>query len=280
MLRLLFLYFEKLRDNFTPFGNCVLIFLILVMIQLRVLPTSSVAFGKPIAKVNGTILKEADVQEALNEILPAGVFHGGFSSEKRAKYRPKALEKMIENELFYQEALRMGLDVEEEVKKSRDETIKRLGGEKKFNAALKNAGITNKQYKLRLSKKFLITELITMEIMDQAHPSDEEVEVHYDKNKEKFKRPEARNIKHILIKVEPNANAEERQIKKVKAQEVIDKIKAGVEISVLARVYSDGPYRVKGGDFGLVHKGQLLADFEKEVFKLATGQLSGIIETI
>ena len=61
---------------------------------------------------------------------------------------------------------------------------------------------------------------------------------------------------------------------------IIDKIKAGEDMSVVAWDYSEDPYRVKGGDMGLVHKGRLKPDLEKEVFQLEPGRLSGIIETI
>ena len=50
-------------------------------------------------------------------------------------------------------------------------------------------------------------------------------------------------------------------------------------MSVIAWDYSDGSYRVKGGDLGLVHKGRLDPDLEKEVFQLEPHQLSNIIET-
>ena len=93
-------------------------------------------------------------------------------------------------------------------------------------------------------------------------------------------RPEARQLTHILISVKPSANAEERKLKRARAQEVIDKIKAGEDMSTVAWDYSDDPYRVKGGDYGLVHKGRLKPDLEKEVFEIEPGRLSEIIETI
>ena len=86
-------------------------------------------------------------------------------------------------------------------------------------------------------------------------------------------------MKHILIKVSPNATAGERKLKKARAQKVIDEIKSGKDMSMLAWDYSEGPYRVKGGDLGLVHKGRLEPELEKEAFRLMPGQLSNIIET-
>jgi len=134
-------------------------------------PVSAQTSTQAVAKVNGAVLTEADLQAALNEIMPAGVFHGGFSSEKRKKYRPQAIEKMIEKELFYQEALKRGLDVDEEmISAQRERTIRRLGGEKKFKAALKRAGLSDQQYRQRLRKKYLVKRLISEDITDMAVP--------------------------------------------------------------------------------------------------------------
>lgn len=255
--------------------------LLLVVAILPAWDQPADALPQPVAKVNGTVLTEADLEAALNEIMPAGVFHGGFSSEKRATYRPQAFEKMIDKELFYQEAVKIGLEVEEEViKAEREKTIKRLGGEKKFKAALKKAGLSDEQYREKLKKKHLVKRLIVVEVKDKARASDEDVKAYYDKNKKKFMRPEARKLTHILISVKPEATAEEWKAKKARAQEVIDKINAGQDMSAVASDYSDGPYRVKGGDLGLVHRGRLYPTLEKEVFQLEPGRLSGIIETI
>jgi parvulin-like peptidyl-prolyl isomerase len=276
----------KLSNNNTNKANkagkiqhMIVLLLSLALSLLWSIPAG--AFPKPVAKVNDTVLTEVDLEKALNEIMPAGVFHGGFSSKRREKYRPQAFEKMIEKELFYQEALKIGLKIDEEIiEAEREKTIKRLGGEKRFQAALEKAGLTDEQYQQSLRKKELVERFITIEISDKAQPTDEEIKDYYRRNKNKFMRPEARKITHILISVPPGASAEERKLKKAQAQEVIDRINAGEDMSDVAWKYSTGPYRVKGGDMGLVHRGRLYPELEKEVFKLEPGKLSGIIETI
>ena len=258
-----------------------LLFLLLFIALLPVGDKPAAALLKPVAKVNDAVLTESDIQDALNEIMPAGVFHGGFSSKKREEYRPQAFEKMIEKELFYQEAVKKGLKVDEGViEAERDKTIKRLGGNKKYEAALKKVDFTDEQYRERLKKKHLVNRFITVEIEDKARPTDEEIKDYYQRNKKKFMRPGARKLTHILISVKPEATAEERKLKKAKAQELIDRITAGEDMSDVAWNHSMGSYRVKGGDMGLVHRGRLHPDLEKEVFQLEPGRLSGIIETI
>lgn len=93
-------------------------------------------------------------------------------------------------------------------------------------------------------------------------------------------RPEARRIRQIKISVAPNATAEEREQKRLKALEVHSKIKGGEDMGAVAWEYSEDKYRVKGGDLGLVHRGQLIPDLENEVFKLKKNELSIILETI
>ncbi len=257
------------------------ILLILIYVAM-VIPAALAGAGqKPLAMVNGTVLTETDLRVAFNEIMPAAVFHGGFSSEKRAKYRPQALELMIEKELFYQEAVKNGIESDEDaIEIERERAIRRLGGKKKFKAALKKAGLTDKQYREKLRKKNLIKRITEIEIRDKSASTDDEIRAYYESNKNRYMRPEARRIIHILIAVKPEASSEQRALKKKRAQEVIDKIKAGEDMSVIAWDYSDGPYRVKGGDLGLVHRGRLDPDLEKKVFSLEPGKLSDIIETI
>lgn len=234
-----------------------------------------------VAMVNDTVLTEADLQEALNEIIPAGVFHGGFSAEKRMEYRPQAFEKMVEKELFYQEAVGKGLQIDRTlIETRRDNTIKRLGGMKRFEAALKKSGISDQQYQNKLMKEQLIEALITSEIVSKALVTEAEAAEYYQTNKSKFMRPEARKIRQIQISVAPNAPAEEWVQKRLKAQEVVDKIESGEDMAAVAWEYSEDKYRVKGGDLGLVHRGRLDPALEDEIFKLEKDQLSGVIETI
>jgi parvulin-like peptidyl-prolyl isomerase len=236
---------------------------------------------KPVVEVNGKILTEMDLNESLNELMPASRFHGGFSSEKRNSYRPKAIDNMVEKELLYQEAVSRGLSVEDKlIEQEMEKAIKRFGSKKQLKVALKNAGMTFEEYKTNLKKKHFISRLLTLEVTNKAVTSDQEVKTYYETNRTKFKRPEARRIRHILIKVPPTATAEERKLKREKAEEAINKVKAGEDMALIASQYSNGPYRVKGGDLGLVHKGRLYPEVEKEAFQLELGQLSDIVKTM
>jgi peptidyl-prolyl cis-trans isomerase C len=244
-------------------------------------PKITLAGGAAVAKVNGVLLTEEDLDEAMNEIVPAAAFHGAITDEKKIKYRPEAIQLLVDKELLYQEALALGMKVSKDrIRKAKEDRVKSMGGEGVFKRALKQRGITEREYENKLERNFLIKDIKNAEMEDKAKISDEEVKAYYERNKKGYIRPDAFRLRHILISVKPNATEEQRAQRLKRAEEALAKANAGQDIGELAWNYSDDPYRVKGGDLGLVHKGRLDPDLEKEVLKLQKGQLSGIIETI
>ncbi|MBI4457966.1 peptidylprolyl isomerase [Candidatus Uhrbacteria bacterium] len=65
-----------------------------------------------------------------------------------------------------------------------------------------------------------------------------------------------------------------------KANEVLDKLKAGEKFEDLAAKYSGDPSHAQnGGDLGWFGKGVMVPEFENGVFSLKKGETSGLIET-
>jgi parvulin-like peptidyl-prolyl isomerase len=54
----------------------------------------------------------------------------------------------------------------------------------------------------------------------------------------------------------------------------------GADLYQIAWDYSDGSFRVKGGDLGLVHEGRLESSVNEAAFSLQKGQISGVLESI
>ncbi len=62
--------------------------------------------------------------------------------------------------------------------------------------------------------------------------------------------------------------------------DIKNKILSGVSFESQAKLYSEDPGSgAKGGDLGLVERGQMVPEFESALFKLKDGELSDIIET-
>jgi parvulin-like peptidyl-prolyl isomerase len=275
---------KKMQPKCNPLFSFGAICLMAILANILLGPPGAALAADPnsaVAKINQTVLFESDLQRALSEIMPAGVFHGGFSSKKRASYRPQALEKMIENELFYQEALRIQMKVDQAALRiEQNKVIKRLGGAEKYQAALKRAGMTQSRHIQVLTKQLLTKAFVERQIEMKSNATLEEARTHFQNNRERFLRPEARRIRHILIAVKPSASQAERQDKEKLARQILAKIQRGENMAALAAKHSNDRYRIKGGDYGLVHAGRLIPELEKEVFRLELNELSGLVTTM
>ena len=72
---------------------------------------------------------------------------------------------------------------------------------------------------------------------------------------------------HILVATE----AEAQEIKKLLDQ--------GADFKQLAKTRSKGPNAPRGGDLGLITKGDLLPELDKAISSLQVGQISGVIKS-
>lgn len=239
------------------------------------------ASDKSVAIVNGVALTEVDLQKIINELLPITFYHRTVTPEKRAELRKKALEELIKRELYYQEGKKTGIRINRtEINEGLETIKKRFKSKKEYKEALRQAGISEDDLKRDIERNLVIQKFYQKEVIEKSKISDEYLKDYYEKNKKDFLRPESAHIRHILIKIEPTANATEKEEKKKLALEVLEKARQGEDFGALAFNYSDDDWRVKGGDLGLIHRGRLLPELEEVAFKLRPGEISDLIETI
>ena len=237
--------------------------------------------NKPVVSVNGVVKTERHLSEAMKKIVPGSSFHGGLSEEKLKKYRPEAINSLIDDELMFQRAEELSMKVKSsEVRALREATIERLGGKREFKAALKSHDMSNRQYKKEIRRRLLVEKFIKEKIDQTAVMGDDEVRMYYEENISMYVRPEARRVRHIFIKVPSSFSGEHIEARRVRAEAVLEKLHNGEDFAALAWDYSDGPYRVKGGDMGMLHRGRLDPKLEEELYELEEGQLSGIVRTV
>lgn len=104
---------------------------------------------------------------------------------------------------------------------------------------------------------------------------DAQVRAAYQANKDKYQAPEQAHVAHILIANKDDAKAKE-QIDKLRQQAA-----SGADFAQLAKDNSsDSNSALKGGDLGLVSRGQTAPEFEAAAFALGKpGELSPVIKT-
>ncbi|NTU41796.1 MAG: hypothetical protein HGA78_01830, partial [Nitrospirales bacterium] len=222
----------------------------------------------------------ADLERAIDNYVPPGSYHRDLGPQKRKEYRKPALDMLIERELFSQEAGAKGISVKKsEVSSALKEVQKQFRAKGEFELALKNTGVTLDEYRDILRRNLVIDKLLKAEVEDKASVSDEALEKYYNDNKEKFLKPEAFKVWHILIKVSANATDAEKDERKTFSQDLLKRVEAGESFSDLSSRYAEDDYRVKGGDLGWVHKGRLEPALDEALAGLKPGG-AALVETL
>jgi len=107
----------------------------------------------------------------------------------------------------------------------------------------------------------------------------EALQAYYDDNKASFTLPEKRQASHILIRVDAKTKAaDEKALKEIKKVQAL--LAKGEDFATLAKKYSQDPGSAKvGGDLGVFQQGMMVPAFDKAVFGMKVGQVSGIVKT-
>ena len=92
-------------------------------------------------------------------------------------------------------------------------------------------------------------------------------------------KPAAR-ASHILVKVDPTMTPEAKAAAKAKAQDILNKIKAGADFATMARQFGTDGTKDQGGDLGWFDEGRMVPAFSKAVFAVnSVGVLPNLVET-
>ncbi len=248
----------------------------IILFPLRAYGADQAAPADVVATVNGVEISRGQVASEVNRIIPMSTYHRKIPEEKREAFEKQALDKLIDNELKYQYALKQGLTIEEkEIKKELKEVIAKYPSKKDFREALKKGNFTDDDVKDEIRRRNLIEKAYQTKITDEVKISEEDARVYYENNKESFVRPFQIHLRNILFKVPPLANDFERSTVKNKAEEVVKKINGGLSFDEAVQLYSEGPDKDQGGDMGLFHKGRLGSEIEEAVMALKPGQIAG-----
>jgi len=131
------------------------------------------------------------------------------------------------------------------------------------------------------AEKRILAEALLQKKLSQLNFTEEELKAFYEKNKEKYKVPEGVKLRHILIYVPKEADEKTREKALVKARQIRNQLLKGAKFEELAKIHSDDTTsRERGGDLGILRKGETIPEFEKEVFKLKPGEISQPIKSV
>jgi parvulin-like peptidyl-prolyl isomerase len=186
-----------------------------------------------------------------------------------ATLKNQAVAFLVQRAQFEQQAEELDVEISDKQVDARLEQTKKQyfgGDEKRYQAQLKEQGLTEAQVRRDLRAQLLQEELFK-KVTSGVKVSDADVKSYYEKNKDQYGQPESRDIRHILVPT------------KRQAQQLYDQLKAGGNFAQLAKRHSKDPGSKDQGGKLTVAKGQTVPPFDQTAFLLPKGSLSRPVKT-
>ena len=136
----------------------------------------------------------------------------------------------------------------------------------------------SKKYQVPERRRLRYVLLEPDRVRSEAEVSDDEIRKYFRRHLEEFRVQKRVAVSHILFRTLGNSE-EEKTLVENRAQEVLEKARAGSDFARLAEEHSEDATALVGGDLGWVYRGQTVKEFEEAAFGLDSGKISELIKT-
>ena len=108
---------------------------------------------------------------------------------------------------------------------------------------------------------------------------DGQISEYYEEHPDEFQNPKTVEARHILIKVGQDAAPEEVAKAKETIEDILKKARGGQDFAELAKQYSEGPSKDKGGYLGSFRRDAMVKPFADKAFAMQAGEISDPVRT-
>jgi len=215
-------------------------------------------------------------------------------SAGREKVRRQVLDRMVEEELIVQQALRDTTVkvTEQEVLAAVEQTYqnarKQFTSELDFQNQLRAVGLGSvEEWRRQLAEdqRRRILQDRLFEILRQKGklkpipPTEAQMREFWESSRaQQPKRPATVSFRQIVIKPKPDSAARARAYQL--AESLLVELRHGADFAAVAKRFSaDSASREQGGELGWFRRGVMFKEFEDVAFRLRPGEISNIVET-
>ena len=234
-----------------------------------------------IVKVNAGIILRSEYERTLEQDrleLLADTSLTDAEREEQLRQREKSvLRDMIDQRLLVQKGEELGIDIQGQVLRQRDEIMRRNNIESTddFEAwVLERTGEPAEDLMDRMRENFLSQAVLGQEVSRRVVVTRDEIEEYYEAHKDEFVRSEGVRLSQILVSLEGDGDAKRKQ-----AEEVHGRVERGEPFAEMARRFSeDEATKELGGDIGIYRRGMLREEIESAVFGQRQGHITDLLE--
>ena len=230
---------------------------IMVSLTMLVLPATNAALSVPssldriVAVVNDDVITSVELESEVSNIKKQ-LLAQNTPLPSDAVLKKQILDRMILQRLQLQRAERVHIRVDDEML---NRTINNIAAQNNLSIsglrdALKTDGIDYAVFRENIRKEIIINQLQQRQVFNRITITKQEIDTFLANQSLKGAIKGDYNVAHILIAIPEGANAEQISQAKIKADEVIEKLKNGADFAQMAIAVSDGQQALEGGNLG------------------------------
>lgn len=213
---------------------------------------------KTLVTVNGEPLS---LEEFDNEFLLMQIHYSAVTESEMRAIKRRLFEQVINRRLLVQQARRDSIGL---TQPEADETLKDAlkDAPEAFWALLKAKGIRQDSWKRKMLQERLARKVVEIEVDSKVRVTPKEVEDYYWAHLPNYWLPEAVHARHLIVQ------------RKADLQKVLSSLSGGGDFAKVASIFSVGPERSKGGDWGSLETDRLSPAYVKVLRALKPGEIS------
>jgi nitrogen fixation protein NifM len=190
--------------------------------------------------------------------------------------RQQEIEQRILASLNAAQVVLPEASVETCVKDIRD----RYPDELEFFADLERTGLNVESLRESIERDLKVEAVLEQVAAATPAVSETEVEIFYLQHLDRFRKPESRSLRHILVTVNDDVAGSTREAGQAKSEAIRARLLKDISrFGEQALKHSECPTAMNGGLLGKVPRGKLYPEVEAGAFALAPGELSAVIES-
>ncbi|HQH25827.1 MAG TPA: peptidylprolyl isomerase [Oligoflexia bacterium] len=232
-----------------------------------------------VAEVDGSRITKDELEQDLRRQLQNELQY--FSETEHHFLRRRVLQRIIDRRLLLAEANANGYaPPDEEVMLHLRALKKSFVSEDVFRRELEQRGMDHETFASGIKDDLAVKNYVEKTIFHGLAVDAAEVRAEFDRDPQKYAPPEEVRARHILLRLNEDADPEVAAKVESKAKELA---RAAAEYDSdfirLAREHSEAPNSAQGGDLGFFTQNQFESQFTQAAFALKPGQISVPVRT-
>jgi peptidyl-prolyl cis-trans isomerase SurA len=265
-----------------------------VLLAALAVPMQAQILERVLVKVNGDILTQTELEEKQTAAIRARIGGGELKPDianntealKKAmdEVTPQLLVEAIDELLLLQMGKEKGYHLSDEQFKSWLENLRKeqnLQDDQKFNAALKQEGMTIDDLRKNVEKQFLVGQVQRDEVGSKLSITEEEARQYYLTHKDQFVQPATVTLREILLEVPTASKGGQATINVGKDDEVAQqaaavraRIVGGEDFAKVASEISAASSKANGGLIGPINLAEVSPSLQELIGKMKIGDVT------